>query len=47
MRPVLHAPTCGLYSEPKTVCTCGATFREIMRRHEEWLAAHPERAPKS
>lgn len=33
MRPILHAPDC----EHQTLrCTCGATFRELMRRHEEW-----------
>lgn len=32
MRPIVHAPDCAL---PKGTCSCGATFRELMRRHEE------------
>lgn len=37
MRPVVHAPDC---QRDKVRCTCGATFRELMRRHQEWEASH-------
>ena len=33
MRPIVHAPDC---KHATLRCTCGATFRELMRRHEEW-----------